>query len=52
MQAVQRVRVESELRDLWDETAEDQANAWLREVDDLLSRLGRSSAGDPATLSP
>jgi hypothetical protein len=52
VQAVQRVRAESELRDLWDETAEGQASAWLREVDDLLARLGQSSAGDPATLSP
>jgi Domain of unknown function (DUF4259) len=52
VQAVQRVRAESELRDLWDETLEGQANTWLGEVDDLIGRLRRSSAGDPATLSP
>jgi hypothetical protein len=52
VQAVQRVRAESELRDLWDETADGQANSWLHEVDDLIARLGRSGTGEPATLSP
>ncbi|HEY3944559.1 MAG TPA: DUF4259 domain-containing protein [Solirubrobacteraceae bacterium] len=52
IQAVSRVRAESELRDLWDETGDGQENEWLREVDDLISRLGRSGTGDPATLSP
>jgi Domain of unknown function (DUF4259) len=52
VEAVSRVRVESELRELWDETGEGQENEWLREIDDLLSRLGRSGKGDPATLSP
>lgn len=52
VQAVSRVRAESELRELWDETGEGQENEWLREIDDLLSRLGRSGTGDPATLSP
>jgi Domain of unknown function (DUF4259) len=50
--AVQRVRAESELRELWDEEADGQENGWLREVDDLIARLGRSGAGDPMTLSP
>lgn len=52
VQAVSRVRAESELRELWDETGEGQENEWLRKVDDLISRLGRSGTGDPATLSP
>lgn len=52
VQAVQRVRAESELRDLWDETAEGRTNRWLGEVDDLIARLGRSGAGNPATLLP
>jgi hypothetical protein len=50
--AVQRVRAESELRELWDEDVDGQENRWLREVDDLIARLGQSGAGDPATLSP
>ena len=52
IQAVSRVRAESELRELWGETGESQENEWLCEVDDLISRLGRSGTGDPATLSP
>jgi Domain of unknown function (DUF4259) len=52
VQAVQRVRAESELRDFWDERVEGEDNGWLREVDDLIARLGRSGVGDPATLSP
>ena len=52
VQAVSRVRAESELRELWAEIGEDQETEWLREVDDLISRLGRSGTGDPATLSP
>ena len=52
IQAVSRVRAESELRELWAEIGEGQENEWLREVDDLISRLGRSGTGDPATLSP
>jgi hypothetical protein len=52
VQAVQRVRAESELRDAWDEMAEGEESRWLREVDGLIARLGRSGAGDPATLSP
>ncbi len=52
LHAVQRVRAESELRDFWDETVEGEENRWLREVDGLITRLGRSGSGDPAKLSP
>jgi hypothetical protein len=50
--AVQRIRAESELRESWDEDADGRADRWLREIDDLIARLRRSGAGDPATLSP
>ena len=50
--AVQRVRAESELRQLWNEDEHGQENRWLNEVDDLIARLGRSGSGDPVTLSP
>jgi hypothetical protein len=50
VEAVTRVRGESELRDLWESDGEE--GAWLGEVDDLIARLGRSGSGDPATLSP
>ena len=50
VQAVQRVRTESELRDYWDSGVE--RDRWLREVDDLVTRLARSGGGEPATLSP
>jgi Domain of unknown function (DUF4259) len=50
VEAVDRVRGESELRDLW-EDAGDCPN-WLAEVEDLVSRLGRSSAGSPPSVSP
>jgi hypothetical protein len=50
IQAVTRVREESELRDLW-EDSEDWSQ-WLAEVDHLLSRLRRSSAGSPPSVSP
>ena len=52
VQAVSRVRAESELGERWDEVVESQENAWLREIDDLIARLRRSGVGDPATLSP
>jgi hypothetical protein len=52
VQAVSRVRRESELRELWEETVEGPENEWLREIDELIARLGRSGAGDAATLSP
>jgi Domain of unknown function (DUF4259) len=50
--AVQRVRTDSELRDLWDEDVDGRADRWLREIDDLIARLRHSGAGDPATLTP
>jgi hypothetical protein len=49
-QAVARVREESELRDLWE--TDDECPQWLADVDDLLSRLERSSAGSPPSISP
>ena len=50
VQAVTRVREESELRDDWEST-EDRAQ-WLAAVDDLRSRLQRSGAGGPPSVSP
>jgi hypothetical protein len=50
--AVQRVRAESELRELWDEDVDGRAERWLGEIDGLIARLRHSGAGDPATLSP
>ncbi len=50
VQAVSRVRDESELRDLWDDS--EDGPRWLAEVDYLLSRLARSSAGSPPSVSP
>jgi Domain of unknown function (DUF4259) len=50
--AVQRVRAESELRELWNEDVEGREDRWLGEIDDLIARLRRSGAGDPATISP
>jgi uncharacterized protein DUF4259 len=50
VQAVQRVREESELRDYWDGSV--NRNKWLREIEDLITRLERSGGGEPATLSP
>jgi predicted ATPase len=52
IQAVERVRAESELRERWDEDVNGEENRWLREIDDLIARLGHSGAGDPAALSP
>jgi Domain of unknown function (DUF4259) len=48
--AVDRVREESELRDLWEPDGE--YPQWLAALDDLLSRLRRSSAGGPPSVSP
>jgi Domain of unknown function (DUF4259) len=50
LQAVSRVREESELRDLWEES--DDHSQWLAELDGLLARLGQSSAGSPPAVSP
>jgi Domain of unknown function (DUF4259) len=48
--AVTRIREESELREFWEESGDDPA--WLAEVDDLLLRIGRSSAGSPPSVTP
>ena len=50
VEAVSRVRDESELRDAWE--AAGDCSQWLAEVDGLLARLGRSSAGSPPSVSP
>jgi hypothetical protein len=50
VQAVTRVRDESELRDHWEGTGD--CPRWLAEINDLLSRLGRSSAAGPPSVSP
>lgn len=50
--AVQRVRAESELRELWNDDVNGRADRWLGEIDDLIARLRHSGARDPATLSP
>ena len=50
VQAVQRVREESELRDYWERGVD--RDKWLGEVDDLTRRLEHSGGGEPATLSP
>jgi hypothetical protein len=50
--AVLRVRGESELRDRWTAAGSDQEAAWLGELDDLVSRLRESGAGSPPVLSP
>jgi len=50
LQAVQRVRMESGLRDYWDGSVDGER--WLREVEDLVVRLKQSGRGEPATLSP
>jgi hypothetical protein len=50
VQAVIRVREESGLRDHWE--ASGDCSQWLADVDDLLSRLARSSAGSPPSVSP
>jgi hypothetical protein len=50
VEAVTRVRDESELRNHWDDTGD--SSQWLAEVTDLLARLRRSSAGSPPAVSP
>jgi len=50
VEAVQRVRTESELRDHWDGSVD--RDKWFHEVDDLIERLAQSGSGEPATLSP
>ena len=50
VEAVQRVRIESELRDYWEASAE--RDRWLGELDDLITRLKQSGTGGLASLSP
>lgn len=50
IQAVTRVREESELRELWE--MDDECPQWLADVDDLLSRVEVSSAGSPPSIFP
>jgi hypothetical protein len=50
LQAISRIRSESELRDLWEEEGDE--SGWLREIDDLIARPGCAGSGSPATLSP
>lgn len=49
--AVERVRDESELRELWGEEHGPE-NSWLRVVEDLIARLRRSGTDAPAALQP
>jgi hypothetical protein len=49
--AVERVRAESELRELWDEE-QGPDNSWLQAVDDLIARLRQSGTAAPAALQP
>jgi hypothetical protein len=49
--AVERVRGGSEPRELWDEE-QGPENSWLRLVDELIARLGRSGTDAPAALQP
>jgi hypothetical protein len=51
VRAVERVRAESELRELWDEEM-GADNGWLRTIDDLVARLRRSGTDAPAALRP
>jgi hypothetical protein len=50
VQAVQRVREESELRDYWERSVD--RDKWLGELDGLTRRLEQSGGGEPATLLP
>ena len=52
IQAVQRIRDESELGEYWQDSGDQASGAWRREIDDLIERLQRSGGGDPASLSP
>lgn len=50
IEAVSRVREDSELRRFWEQTGD--SGRWLAGVDDLLARLRQSSVGGPPSLSP
>jgi Domain of unknown function (DUF4259) len=51
IQAVERVRGESELSELWEEE-QGPENSWLGAIDDLIARLRRSGTDAPAALQP
>lgn len=51
VRAVERVRAESELRELWDDE-QGPENSWLGAVDDLVARLRLSGTDAPASLRP
>jgi hypothetical protein len=52
VQAVTRIGEDSELRQRWQASGREGERAWRHEIDDLIARLGRSGAGEPATLAP
>jgi Domain of unknown function (DUF4259) len=52
IQAVTRIREDSELRQRWQASGGEGGRAWRHEIDDLIARLRRSGAGEPATLAP
>lgn len=52
VEALERIREESELREAWDEAEESGDDAWLGALDDLIARLRRAGQGNPATLTP
>jgi hypothetical protein len=52
VETVARVRQDSALRQLWDDSGVERCRAWRDEIADLIARLGRSGTGDPATLAP
>jgi hypothetical protein len=49
-ETVGRVREDSALRQFWERVGD--SASWLADVDDLLERLRRSSAGEPPSLLP
>jgi hypothetical protein len=50
VEAVNLIRAEGALRKIWEDAGD--YGPWSVELDDLLARLGRSSAGSPLSLSP
>ncbi|MGH2889865.1 MAG: DUF4259 domain-containing protein [Solirubrobacteraceae bacterium] len=50
VEAVTLIRTEGALAEIWEHAGD--YGPWSVELDDLLARLGRSSAGSPPSLSP
>jgi Domain of unknown function (DUF4259) len=50
VEAVTLIRAEGALREIWE--GEGDFDEWSGELDDLIARLGRSSAGSPPSLTP